>query len=39
LQAGESVVLNPGNLRTGQLVSVTEARPLQTSQNTGSGGP
>jgi multidrug efflux pump subunit AcrA (membrane-fusion protein) len=39
LKAGERVVVNPGNLRTGQPVSVTEPRPLQTSKNTDSGGP
>jgi len=32
LKAGEKVVVEPGNLRTGEAVTVTEAAALQTSQ-------
>ena len=32
LNAGESVVLEPGNLRTGEAVTVKDSAPLQTSQ-------
>jgi RND family efflux transporter MFP subunit len=39
LKAGERVVLDPGNLRTGQPVSATESRPLQTTRNSEPSGP
>ena len=39
LEAGEAVVLDPGNLRTGQAVSVAESRPLQTTRANGSSDP
>lgn len=34
LKKGEPVVLNPGNLRTGETVNVTTSAPLQTSRST-----
>jgi hypothetical protein len=34
LKKGEPVVLNPGNLRTGEAVNVTTSAPLQTSRST-----
>ena len=39
LNAGERVVLNPGNLRTGQPVTVSEPGPLQTTRTVDSSGP
>lgn len=39
LNAGELVVLNPGNLRTGQPVTINERQPLQTSKALESSGP
>jgi hypothetical protein len=32
LKAGEKVVVEPGNLRTGEAVTVTDTTALQTSQ-------
>jgi multidrug efflux pump subunit AcrA (membrane-fusion protein) len=32
LKAGEKVVVEPGNLRTGDVVTVTEAGPMQTTR-------
>jgi multidrug efflux pump subunit AcrA (membrane-fusion protein) len=32
LKAGEAVVVEPGNLRTGEAVTVAEASPIQTSR-------
>ena len=39
LKAGELVVLNPGNLRTGQPVTVNERPALQTSKASETAGP
>jgi RND family efflux transporter MFP subunit len=39
LKAGERVVLDPGNLRTGQAVNIAESRPLQTSKAPETSGP
>lgn len=39
LSSGERVVLNPGNLRTGQLVTVTDLSALQTTRMVDSPGP
>jgi membrane fusion protein, multidrug efflux system len=39
VKAGDRVVLSPGNLRTGQAVSVTEVSELQTSRSPDSSGP
>ena len=33
LKKGEPVVLNPGNLRTGEALNVTTSAPLQTSRS------
>jgi RND family efflux transporter MFP subunit len=39
LKAGEKVVIEPGNLRTGEAVTVTESAALQTSRATSDTGP
>jgi RND family efflux transporter MFP subunit len=39
LKVGESVVMNPGNLRTGQAVSIVDAASVQTSQAFHDSGP
>ena len=39
LKAGEAVVVEPGNLRTGEVVSVVESAPVQTSRAERDSGP
>lgn len=39
LKAGEAVVIEPGNLRTGEAVSVLESTPMQTSRAERHSGP
>jgi RND family efflux transporter MFP subunit len=39
MKAGERVVLDPGNLRTGQPVAIVDSPPLQTSRTPETSGP